>query len=741
MNSFSALSALAGANAFSEDLFQHLPIGIALYKTDDGSIQFMNEHFGEIYGWPREELTNMKDLYFKIFPEEEYRNASLRKIQDDTVAGNGGQVLWPGLKITTRSGETRVVNIGNIPLVEKKLRLSTVTDVTGEVMKLLALESRTEELSRIMDSSLDMIFAIDENDIIVSVNAASEAILGYKPEELIGKSLFNYIYPPDKESSLQIASAVKAGRKVTYAENRYVHKNGSVVPLLWSATADRKQKMRYGIARDATEIKKNKAALVHSERLYRYLFDNNPIPICIWDFETGQFVDCNEEAARKYGYTKEKFLKLTIWDIRPKEELAAIEQATRSEEAYGARHKRVWRHQKRNGEIMYMDVRGQLIDYKGRRASLILAQDVTERRYYQELDSLEKQVLELVARNEKQLTEIIGIYLKGIESLHPSVLCSVFEKRDDRLFCLAAPSLPKDICREIESLPIADNSGSSGTAAFLKEKVIVYDTATDVRWQNLREIADKHQLKACWSYPILDRENEVLATFTMYYKGIRRPSMQEENTVDRTVRLLRIILENHRHYHAIQISNERFEYAAEATSDIIWDWDLETNSVYYSNNMQKLLGHNVGTSYDNLPFYFENVHPDDRERVMLYPEQVKYGKMTHWKQEYRFRKANGEYAWLLDRGIVIRNEKGTGKRMIGAMQDVTVLKKQNEQLTEIAFINAHEIRKPVASLLGLLQLFDNTGDENPDPELLKYFGAALKELDAVITQIINKTAD
>src|SRR5579859_1373461 len=160
MNSFSALSALAGANAFSEDLFRHLPIGIALYKPDDGSIQLMNEHFGEIYGWPGEELTNMKDLYLKIFPEEEYRSATLRKIQDDTAAGNAAQVLWPGLKITTQSGETRVVNIGNIPLVEKTLRLSTVTDVTGEVMKLQALESRTEELRRIMDSSLDMIFAI-----------------------------------------------------------------------------------------------------------------------------------------------------------------------------------------------------------------------------------------------------------------------------------------------------------------------------------------------------------------------------------------------------------------------------------------------------------------------------------------------------------------------------------------------------------------------------------------------------
>ncbi len=199
--------------------------------------------------------------------------------------------------------------------------------------------------------------------------------------------------------------------------------------------------------------------------------------------------------------------------------------------------------------------------------------------------------------------------------------------------------------------------------------------------------------------------------------------------------------------HAMQISNERFEYATKATSDIIWDWNLETNEVYYSGNIKNLFGHKAGFNNDNLPFYFEHVHPDDRERVVLYPDQVKYGTMINWTQEYRFKKADGEYAFVLDKGIVIRDENGIGVRMIGAMQDITVLKQnelrimhQNEQLMDIAQINAHEIRRPVASILGLIQLFNKeTIEDETNRELITYLEAATMELDNVIRRIVDKT--
>ncbi|HTI58166.1 PAS domain S-box protein [Mucilaginibacter sp.] len=333
-------------------------------------------------------------------------------------------------------------------------------DITPDTLNLLALEHARARLEKIMDSSLDMICTIDERGTILSVSAACRTILGYEPEEIVGKPLFDFLYPQDLEKTERMAASVMAGNAMTNNENRYVRKDGSLVPLTWSARWDPRDKIRYGIARDATEKKKSENAL--------------------------------------------------------------------------------------------------------------------------------------------------------------------------------------------------------------------------------------------------------------------------------------------------KTSNERFEYVTKATSDIIWDWNLETNEVYYSDNIKNLFGHTPGYNRDNLPFYFEHVHPDDRERVVLYPDQVKYGTMINWMQEYRFRKANGEYAFVLDRGIVIRNEKGVGVRMIGAMQDISLMKEQelrvihqNEQLMEIARINAHEIRRPVATILGLLHLFNqNAGSRSDgDRELLEHLGSATGELDDVIKRIIDKTVE
>ncbi|HTK22143.1 MAG TPA: PAS domain S-box protein [Mucilaginibacter sp.] len=741
MDQLSSLDVLLGTNAFIEDIFQELPIGIAVSKIDDNRFVYINARFSEVIGWPQCELTDKQALLLKIFPDDDYRQAIVAKMQADLRSGNQSLMKWPSVEITTRSGEKRFINVKSIPVDNKDYTITTIMDVTDEVMKSRALEVARNDLKRIMNSSMDMIFAVDTDDIIVSVSAASESILGYRPEEMTGKPLFNFIYPPDRERTVEIANTVKAGLKVTNVENRYVHKNGSLVPLHWSAVADPTENVRYGIARDATEINKSKAALVESEKLYRYLFDNNPVPIIIWDFETQQIIDCNDEATLKYGYTKEEFKQLTLRDIRPAEDMPLLEHILQSENIYTENRQGTWRHLKKNGELMYVNVQGELINYNGRRASIAIVQDITESHYYQELDKLEKQVLECSTRNEKPLNEVINYYLSGMEALHKGIRCSVLEKRNDKLFGLAAPYLPSEFWHFPEGLAVADKNGVCGTAAWLKEKVIATNMATDPHLEKYREFVKNHPMKSCWSYPVIDSRNEVIATFALYSPEERQPSKQEENTIERGIHLLHIILENHRRHHAIQVSNERFEYVMEATFDVIWDWDLEANSVYYSNNMQKLFGHRAGTSYDNLPFFFENVHPDDRERVVLYPDQVKHGDMVHWTHEYRFRKANGEYAHILDRGIIIRDENGLGKRMIGAMQDISMLRKQHERLTEIALINSHEIRKPIASILGLMQLFKDVKNQNPDDQLLQHLESATHELDEVIKRIINKTED
>jgi PAS domain S-box-containing protein len=553
-------------------------------------------------------------------------------------------------------------------------------DITEETNNLHTLNSTKTDLEKIMNSSLDMIFTVSAEGYILKVSAASKAILGYSPEELIGKLQFDFLYPEDREKSQQMADGVLQGNNAINFENRYVRKDGSLANLLWSATWNPKDQLRYGIARDITEKKKNEIALVESEKKYKFLFENNPLPLVIWDFETYRIIDCNKEAEIRYGYTKEEFLKLTTKDLRPPEDVPHFEAVTRTEETYGTIYKGTWRHKKKNGEVIFVNITGLLMNYNGKRVSLTISEDITESRYYRELDILEKNIFEMYSAGNKSLKEVVEIYLLGMEELHPGMLCSLQELRGKRLYNLASPSLPNSFLEIFEGIEIGDNVGSCGTAAFLKQKVIVTDILNDPRWKDYKEIALVNQLKACWSQPVLDGKGNVMATFANYFKEVKEPSKLEENTIQRAVHLLQVILEGYQQKLALQLSNERFEFVTEATSDIIWDWNLETNGVYYSNNMNKLFGHRTGVSYDNLSFYYEHLHPADRDKVVLFPQQVKYGTMINWTQEYRFKKADGRYAFVLDKGLVIRNENGLGVRMVGAMQDVTKQKLEERRL-------------------------------------------------------------
>ncbi|MGZ3756313.1 MAG: PAS domain S-box protein [Mucilaginibacter sp.] len=112
---------------------------------------------------------------------------------------------------------------------------------------------------------------------------------------------------------------------------------------------------------------------------YRVPFYINTLPMIIWDFETKNIIDVNETAIETYGYSKEEFLKMTTREIRPEEDIALLESVTKDEESYGNVHKRLWRHRKKNGAIMFVEVSGYVVTIDGRRVVITHNYDVTEK--------------------------------------------------------------------------------------------------------------------------------------------------------------------------------------------------------------------------------------------------------------------------------------------------------------------------------------------------------------------------
>ncbi len=132
---------------------------------------------------------------------------------------------------------------------------------------------------------------------------------------------------------------------------------------------------------------------------------------------------------------------------------------------------------------------------------------------------------------------------------------------------------------------------------------------------------------------------------------------------------------------ALEESIERYNYVMNATSDAIWDLDFLKGKLYWGENYKKLFGHpSLNSAEDDLKYWGDNIHPEDRKRVIDSFDNILESDENNWKEEYRFANSKKEYLYVIDRGFVIRDNKGKPIRMVGAIQDVTDKLKATEEI-------------------------------------------------------------
>lgn len=125
---------------------------------------------------------------------------------------------------------------------------------------------------------------------------------------------------------------------------------------------------------------------------------------------------------------------------------------------------------------------------------------------------------------------------------------------------------------------------------------------------------------------------------------------------------------------------ERYRLAAQATNDAIWDWRMVDGHVIWNDALRTLFGHDADQT--SAQWWIEHIHPDDRARIDREIHAVIDGGGNAWSGEYRFRRADGSYAAVFDRGAVLRDDRGAPVRMIGAMLDLTARKQAEAALAE-----------------------------------------------------------
>lgn len=214
-------------------------------------------------------------------------------------------------------------------------------------------------------------------------------------------------------------------------------------------------------------------------------------------------------------------------------------------------------HDRNHRPIWFVSSIYPLKDTKEQIIGLIwICRDVTDRKKSDSLRLDQTDILELIIKSKQLddiLKRIIVLIETQIEGIYGSIL--LLDKDGHHLRACSAPSLPEAYVQRTDGLAIGPNVGSCGTAAFLKQPVIVADIETDPLWQDYVALVRPYGLRSCWSMPVLSEKGDVLATYGLYSKEVRTPTEAETALISMTTKLVGIAIERH-------IAEERIRFMA-----------------------------------------------------------------------------------------------------------------------------------------------------------------------------------
>jgi len=172
---------------------------------------------------------------------------------------------------------------------------------------------------------------------------------------------------------------------------------------------------------------------------------------------------------------------------------------------------------------------------------------------------------------------------------------------------------------------------------------------------------------------------------------------------------------------SLRRSEERFQLVSRATSDAVWDWDLVTNQIWWSDGFCTLFGYPRNEISSEVSWWADRIHPDDRNRVYTSIHQATTSASpAPWTEEYRYRRKDGAYAIVEDRGHVIHDASGKAIRMVGGMTDITEHKKlltqylraqRMESIGTLAGGIAHDLNNVLAPILMSVELMRMTATD------------------------------
>jgi diguanylate cyclase (GGDEF)-like protein/PAS domain S-box-containing protein len=303
-------------------------------------------------------------------------------------------------------------------------RYQHLNPIYQEILK----QERLKNLMRIakcIENSTVGIFETTLDDQIRGISVSFCDLLGYSAEQVCQLRYEQICHPDDLSAYYFLKERLLSGDiDHCYINVRYIREDGQIVQVLQSTDLDvggSKEPHFVNRFEDITDWEQTAKNKQDVENRTRYLFENNPNPMWIYDLATLEFLAVNQAAINHYGYSEDEFLSMTLQDIRPAEDIPMLLEAL-SKVSLGFSVPEVWRHCKKDGTQIFVEVSAHTLDYQNHKCELILINDITQK----------MQAEEALKRAEAKYRSIFENAIEGI-----------FQTTVDGKFLMSNPMLAK----------------------------------------------------------------------------------------------------------------------------------------------------------------------------------------------------------------------------------------------------------------------------------------------------------
>ncbi|ELR73060.1 Putative regulatory protein [Fulvivirga imtechensis AK7] len=463
-----------------------------------------------------------------------------------------------------------------------------------------------------------------------------------------------------------------------------------------------KKAIRYAIERRSL-LKQ----VAHAKNDYEKLFLHHPNPMLVFDRDTLCFLRVNHAATEQYGYSESEFLKLTLKDIRIRGDHSKLNRLYKSLINSERLHDvGIWTHRKKTGEEFYAHIYWLPTKFEGRKAQLLVAIDETE-------------TIVNAARNE-ELTKEIKAYADRINSILESITDGFFAVDNEWKFTYVNRVFEKTFARKRENL-IGKNVWEVFPAKFGEKIAPRYERAMRTRKHfNFEEYFDA--LDMWFSVSVYPSEGGL----AVYIQDVTKSRKLKEKIFNDQINLNALI---------------------NNTDDLIWSIDKDLNLLSANEAYKKRMRSFSQTEIkEGRPVILKDADKELQEKWTSLYKKALTGQS--YNMESAANTTDGSIFYTEVSFNPIRNPQ---QEVIGVgcyARDITERKKHqlmiehhNRLLEDIAWKQSHKMRGPVASILGIMQIFDFDDMDNPfNHELLQHLKNTTEKLDAMIKDIVSSTA-